>query len=169
MNLRLIIDGRRVDVELNQNGDVCRFRLRSEQGENDEKTASLREVEPGTYSVLLDGRSYEVRLEPGRQVTFAVVRDRRFAVEVEDPRRSRQRAVGGFGEGRQSVTAPMPGKVMRLLVCEGDPVEAGQGLVVVEAMKMQNEMKAPRAGRVATLAAREGAAVAAGEVLVTIE
>lgn len=169
MNLRLIIDGRRVDVELNQNGDECRFRLRSEQGENDEKTASVREVEPSTYSVLLDGQSYEVRLEAGRQLTFVAVRGRRYAVEVEDPRRSRKRSAGGFGEGRQSVAAPMPGRVMRLLVSEGDPVEAGQGLVVVEAMKMQNEMKAPRAGRVAVLAAREGAAVAAGEVLVTIE
>jgi biotin carboxyl carrier protein len=72
-------------------------------------------------------------------------------------------------EGVETITAPMPGKVVRVLVAPGDAVEAGQGLVVVEAMKMQNEMKASLAGRVATVPAREGATVAAGEVLATIE
>jgi len=62
----------------------------------------------------------------------------------------------------------MPGKVVRVLVAEGDTVEAGQGLLVVEAMKMQNEIKAPRSGRVVALAAREGATVAAGDPLATI-
>jgi biotin carboxyl carrier protein len=63
----------------------------------------------------------------------------------------------------------MPGKVVRLLVAAGDSVEAGQGIVVVEAMKMQNELKAPRAGKVTALAAKMGATVSAGEVLATIE
>jgi biotin carboxyl carrier protein len=63
----------------------------------------------------------------------------------------------------------MPGKIVRLLVAEGDSVEAGQGLLVVEAMKMQNEMKAPKAGCVVSLKAHEGATVAAGDVLATIE
>ena len=64
--------------------------------------------------------------------------------------------------------APMPGKVVRVLVAPGDAVEADQGIVVVEAMKMQNELKAPRAGRVISVAAKEGATVAAGETLATI-
>ena len=64
---------------------------------------------------------------------------------------------------------PMPGKVVRVLVAAGDMVEAGQGILVVEAMKMQNEMKASRAGRVAAMHTREGATVAAGEALATIE
>ena len=68
-----------------------------------------------------------------------------------------------------NIAAPMPGKVVRLLVAEGDAVEAGQGLLVVEAMKMQNEMKAPKPGTVVSLTAREGATVAAGEVLAAIE
>jgi biotin carboxyl carrier protein len=63
----------------------------------------------------------------------------------------------------------MPGKVVRVLVAAGDPVEAGQGIAVVEAMKMQNEMKAPRAGKVLSVPAKEGDTVAAGEVLATIE
>ena len=72
-------------------------------------------------------------------------------------------------EGRQNVTAPMPGKVVRLLVADGDSVQAGQGIAVVEAMKMQNEMKAPRSGRVAALAVHEGDTVGAGAVLAVIE
>jgi biotin carboxyl carrier protein len=63
----------------------------------------------------------------------------------------------------------MPGKVIRVLVAAGDPVEAGQGLVVVEAMKMQNEMKSPKAGRVVEVKTKPHAAVAAGDVLVVVE
>jgi biotin carboxyl carrier protein len=63
----------------------------------------------------------------------------------------------------------MPGKVVRVLVAQGDLVEAGQGIAVVEAMKMQNELKAPRGGRIASLSTHEGATVAAGEVLAVIE
>ena len=63
----------------------------------------------------------------------------------------------------------MPGKVVRVLVEEGATVEEGHGLIVVEAMKRQNEMKAPRKGKVVVLAARAGASVTAGEVLVTLE
>jgi biotin carboxyl carrier protein len=62
----------------------------------------------------------------------------------------------------------MPGKVVRVLVAVGDEVAAGQGLLVVEAMKMQNEMKAPRPGKVLSLSAAEGSTVTAGEVLATI-
>jgi biotin carboxyl carrier protein len=88
---------------------------------------------------------------------------------VRDPRRrSGQRGRHGLG-GSQQVISPMPGRVVRLLVAQGDEVSAGQGLVVVEAMKMQNELKAPRDGRVLTLTAREGATIAAGEVLAVIE
>jgi biotin carboxyl carrier protein len=72
-------------------------------------------------------------------------------------------------EGRQTLSAPMPGKVVRILVNEGDPVERGQGLVVIEAMKMQNELKSPKAGRVVSISASEGAAVAAADVLAVVE
>jgi biotin carboxyl carrier protein len=126
-------------------------------------------VEPGVYSVLLDGRSYEARVEESDGCTIVFIDGHRFEIEIRDPRR-RFRHAGRLGaEGRLNVAAPMPGKIVRLLVAEGDPVEAGQGLLVVEAMKMQNEMKAPKAGRVVTLAARQGATVAAGEVLAAIE
>jgi biotin carboxyl carrier protein len=129
----------------------------------------IEAVEPGVYSVLVDGRSYEARVEQSDGCLVVFIDGHRFEVEIQDPRRwSRHPGKPGIA-GRLHVTAPMPGKIVRLLVAEGDTVEAGQGLLVVEAMKMQNEMKAPKAGRVVTLTARAGATVAAGEVLVAIE
>src|SRR5947209_17816953 len=79
-------------------------------------------------------------------------------------------ARGGGGEaGPKKVTAPMPGKVVRLLVSEGDTVEAGAGVVVIEAMKMQNELKSPKAGKVQRVAVAEGATVNPGDTLVVVE
>jgi len=131
--------------------------------------AEIVAVEPGVYSVLLEGRSYEARVEESNGSVIVFIDGHRFEVEIRDPRRRSRHGGPPGGEGRLNVAAPMPGKVVRLLVAEGDSVTAGQGLLVVEAMKMQNEMKAPKAGRVVTLAARQGATVAAGEVLAVIE
>jgi biotin carboxyl carrier protein len=89
-----------------------------------------------------------------------------FTAEVIDPRAwSGRRHTAVEAEGRQQIVAPMPGKVVRLLVKAGDAVEAGQGLLVMEAMKMQNEIRSPKSGVVERLLATEGQAVNAGEVL----
>jgi biotin carboxyl carrier protein len=72
-------------------------------------------------------------------------------------------------EGRQEILAPMPGKVIRVLAAVGDAVEAGQGLLVVEAMKMQNEIRSPKSGKVERLLVKEGQNVNAGEVLAWVE
>ena len=72
-------------------------------------------------------------------------------------------------EGKKKIVAPMPGKVVRVLVKEGAEVEAGQGVVVVEAMKMQNELKSPKQGTVQKVIAVEGANVNAGDVLLIVE
>lgn len=98
-----------------------------------------------------------------------MVNGRSMAVEVFDPRDLRTGGKAKASHGRQEVTAPMPGKIVRVLVNAGDAVEEGQGLVVVEAMKMQNEMKSPRAGRIAEVRTSADSTVAAGEVLVVIE
>jgi biotin carboxyl carrier protein len=97
------------------------------------------------------------------------VSGRRFEFAIDDPRAWKRTGGSGGGHGRASITAPMPGKVVRVLATAGERVEAGQGIVVVEAMKMQNEMKAPRAGRVIAIAVRENDSVNAGTVLATIE
>jgi biotin carboxyl carrier protein len=126
-------------------------------------------VEPGVYSVLIDGRSYEARVEQSNGSVVVFIDGHRFEIESRDPRRwSRHSSKPGV-QGRLNITAPMPGKIVRLLVAEGDSVKSGQGLLVMEAMKMQNEMKAPKAGRVVSLTAREGATVVAGDILAEIE
>jgi biotin carboxyl carrier protein len=133
------------------------------------RNAGVENPEPGVYSVLMDGRSYDARVEESPAGLIVVIDGYRFEIEVRDPRRRARGSGGRGGQGLQTLAAPMPGKVVRILVHPGDAVEAGQGIVVVEAMKMQNEMKATRAGKVLSVAVKEGATVAAGEILATIE
>ena len=132
-------------------------------------TLTVLEVEPGIYSILAGEVSYEVKVVPGPAGFYVDLNGERSVVEVQDPRGTGRRGASAIHDGRQNVSAPMPGRVVRVLVGEGDEVEAGAGLVVVEAMKMQNEMKAPKGGRILSVKAGEGDTVAAGEVLVTIE
>ena len=118
------------------------------------------------FSVLAGGRSYEVTLLSSGEIS---VNGRTFLVEVFDPRALRSRERAGESQGRQKIVASMPGRVIRVLVELNQKVKAGQGLIVVEAMKMQNEMKSPQAGTVVEVKTAPGAAVTAGEVLVVIE
>ena len=150
MKWQVAVDGRTIEID-------------------SEQLASVKQVEPGVYSVLLDGASYEIRLVETSQGLSAEVAGRRFSVEVRDPRDTSRGSRASVGSGRQNVTAPMPGKVVRVLVNVGDKVEVGQGLVVVEAMKMQNEMKASRPGRVMEVRASAGETVGAGETLLILE
>ena len=128
-------------------------------------SATLTETEPGVYSVLVDGASCEARVL-GNEIVIA---GHHFTFEVEDPRQWKRSAGPAAAHGHAIIKAPMPGKVVRILVAVGDEVVAGQGIVVVEAMKMQNELKAPRAGRVAAIEAKENDSVNAGAVLAVIE
>lgn len=147
--------------------------------DGDSFAADVAEVQPGVYSVLIGGKSFAVRVDvspaggasnsgDGGEYTVQVdgVSCR---ISIGDPRRRRRGGSQFAIEGMQLVKAPMPGKVVRLLVSEGEAVEAGQGLVVVEAMKMQNEVKSPKAGRVQKLMAQVGQAVNAGETLAIVE
>jgi biotin carboxyl carrier protein len=120
----------------------------------------------GAWSILIDGRSYAVKVLGGGEVS---VNGRVFRVDVIDPRGPRGRRTAGERAGPQVVATSMPGRVVRVLVTAGQQVAAGERLIVVEAMKMQNEMKAPRAGRVASVKAEAGATVSAGDILVVIE
>jgi len=133
---------------------------------NDQSPESLDivEVEPGAFSVIRKGRSFSVVFDGADFVIDGV----RVAVPP-DPRDWKGDASEIAAGGPQRITAPMPGRVVSILVSKGDEVEAGAGIVVVEAMKMQNEMKALRAGKVVSIRVSEGATVGAGEVLATIE
>jgi biotin carboxyl carrier protein len=150
MKLQVILDGHPVEV------DARLLEL-------------IVEVEPGVYSVLVDGRSFEARAVPGAQGLSVLAGGRQFLAEVRDARNFSRSSRAALGGGRQNLVAPMPGKVIRVLVAKGDVVEAGQGLVVVEAMKMQNEMKASRPGQVMDVRVRDGDTVSAGQALVVLE
>jgi biotin carboxyl carrier protein len=129
--------------------------------------ADTTEIAPNIFSILLNGQSHEVRITPLPGGTLSLqTAHHEFTAQVIDPRAWRgRRHSTGEAEGRQQIVAPMPGKVIRLLVQTGEAVEAGQGLLVVEAMKMQNEIRSPKRGTVERLLAKEGQPVNAGEVL----
>jgi biotin carboxyl carrier protein len=152
-------------IEILASAPSYRFRL----GDAPERSANVETPEPGVYSVSLDGRMYDARVEETTAGLVVVIDGHRFEMEVRDPRRWSRKNATQAGEGVQKVVALMPGKVVRVLAAAGDMVEAGQGLLVVEAMKMQNEMKAPRAGRILEVTVKEGATVVAGAVLATLE
>lgn len=121
-------------------------------------------------SLLVDGHVYEIKREQTATDLHMWVGGTYFAVEVRDPRslRSRQKTAGDE-KGPRRIVAPMPGRIVRVLISENSQVEAGQGIVVVEAMKMQNEIKSPKKGVVKRLSATAGAAVNPGDVLAVVE
>ncbi|MGA2421440.1 MAG: biotin/lipoyl-containing protein [Candidatus Acidiferrum sp.] len=132
--------------------------------------ADAVEVAPHTFSILLDGQSYELRVTPLPNGNLRIQSAHaEFTAEVLDPREWRGRHGALEVQGRQQVAAPMPGKIVRILVKAGDRVELGQGLVVVEAMKMQNEIRSPKSGTVEKIVAKEGETVSAGDVLVWVD
>jgi biotin carboxyl carrier protein len=118
-----------------------------------------------------EAKAYEVKRERALNGELhMLVGSSRYSCEVQDPRSLRtRRAAGDSTEGPQKIIAPMPGKVVRIMVPQGEMVEAGKGVLVVEAMKMQNELKSPKAGKVQKLLVAEGATVNAGDTLAIIE
>jgi len=135
-----------------------------------------REVEPGAYLFVREGEVFEIHLGGAAGAAPSEIRVRHrgghgaYTVRLIDPKRLRgARGAAGHDAGRAQVWAPMPGKVVRVLVEEGQEVGAAQPVVVVEAMKMQNELKSPKAGTVVALHAATGATVNAGDVLAVIE
>lgn len=123
------------------------------------------------YSLIVDSRSFEIEVDHTGDEYRVLVDGRNYRVNLIDERRARVGgAQGGIElQGRQKVSVPMPGKVIAVLVSEGDSVEKGQGLVIVEAMKMENEVRSPIAGAVKEIKVKSGDAVEGGAVLVIVE
>jgi biotin carboxyl carrier protein len=136
----------------------------------------FRELAAGEYLFINGSKVYKCRVSgqagsvAGGQSFAVVLRGRTYEVAVVDPKRLRSgESAGAHHAGAAEIVSPMPGKIVRVLVQAGDKVAAGAGVIVVEAMKMQNEMKAPKAGTVVSINAGEGATVNAGDVLAVIE
>ncbi len=127
-------------------------------------------AQDGILSLLLQGKSYEVKQETVGAESNVVIGHERFSATVRDPRSLRSRRRSGASEqGVMKIKAPMPGKVVRILAPAGAQVENGQSVLVIEAMKMQNELKAPKSGVVKKINVEEGAAVDAGQALAEVE
>ena len=167
MKLIAEIDGERLPLEVRREG----ARVIAEV-DGREYEIEAHEAEPGVLLLIRDGRVYECHVQEGAGVGASEVRVGRtsYQVSLADPKRLRGARVAGHRDtGRAQVVAPMPGKVVRVLVEQGEAIETGQPVVVVEAMKMQNELKSPKAGTVVELHARVGETVNSGTVLAVIE
>ena len=129
-----------------------------------------RMIVTGVLSLVIDGKQFRCILDRDVDGEGVIINGQRISFSIPDPRSlAAQNGAAAGADGPRRVKAPMPGRVVRVLVTMGDEVAEGQGLVVIEAMKMQNELKSPKQGRVSRLAAEIGTTVAAGEVLVVVD
>lgn len=164
MKYEVEIQGRQVSIELEQRDG----RVQARVGPRD---YDLEVVSPGegVYTFLAGDRVYEARVwAPEPNSLNVTIGGHLFSTSIID-RKHRRSTIEHSIEGRQNLVAPMPGKVVRVLLGAGDEVTLGQGVVVVEAMKMQNEIKSPKSGRVIEVRVIEGATVNANQVLAVVE
>ena len=164
MTYDITIDGKnyRLDLSRAEGGWSCRL-----DGREVEVDAVL--ARPDVLSLRIGNLAYEVKCERVGGELHLWVGSVRFAAAVCDPRSLRGRIRAIDDHGPKKLTAPMPGKIVRVLVSQGDEVEAGSGVLVVEAMKMQNEIKSPKKGTIQKILVSEGAAVNAGDVMAIVE
>lgn len=164
MTYDVSIDGKNYRLELNRSDGRWSCRLDGREVEID---AVL--VRPDVLSLRIGNKAHEIKSEHVGGELHLWVGNVRYAAEVRDPRSFRGRGRLVDDSGPKKLIAPMPGKVVRVLVSVGVEVEAGAGVVVVEAMKMQNEIKSPKKGTIQKILVSEGAAVNAGDVLAIVE
>jgi biotin carboxyl carrier protein len=167
MKIDIEMDGRVRKVELEriaENG-VWRAIIDGEA-----VTTEARLLRAGVLSLIVEGQSYRIVLEDAGEEPALHLGTQRIPYRAEDPRSLKsRRAHSVASDGPKALKASMPGRVVRLLAAKGDEVKAHQGVLVIEAMKMQNELKSPKDGRIAELRVAAGDTVAAGDVLAVIE
>jgi biotin carboxyl carrier protein len=176
LKLRVKVDGEDYTLDLTRNSTASEYRLSVRQTgaggqgiRNSSGTASIAEVMPGVFSVLLGHRSFTAYVVPNVKNLEVWTGGERHVLSITDARDRSSKNKKAHAAGPMELRAQMPGKVIKLLVQLGAAVQAGQGLIVVEAMKMQNEMKSLKDGIVSKIPAVEGATVAAGELLIVVE
>jgi biotin carboxyl carrier protein len=176
LKLRIEVDGQECSLDLQWNGTATEYRLGVQQTEASQAglrsssgTASVIQVMPSVFSVLLGHRSFTIDIVPNGENLEVWTGGERHVVSIADARDRSSKKKKVTAAGPLELRAMMPGKVIKLLVQAGAKVEVGQGLIVVEAMKMQNEMKSPKKGIVTGIHAVEGATVIAGEALIVVE
>jgi len=165
MKYTAIIDGQTVEIELTRHVDGTIEAQIADRAYRFQAKA----VEPGMFWLNWNNRSIEITVVPNGEGYIVSFEGRRVPVEMVDARTALRRAAHQSHEGAVEIRAPMPGKIVKVLVAEGAEVKANQGLVVMEAMKMQNEIKSPKQGVVQKMAVTEGAAVSSGDLLAAVE
>jgi biotin carboxyl carrier protein len=168
MKLHATIAGAQAEIEIRDQNSRVWAVVDSRRYELD-----VSQSQPGNYLLVQDGRVFACRVdgrpESGSTVNVTVGTTAR-AITLIDPKRLRSAAAfGAHSDGAAHVVAPMPGKVVRVLVETGQRVEAGSGIAVVEAMKMQNEMKSPKSGTVVRINVEVGVTVNGGDLLAVVE
>lgn len=169
MELELNLDGRKAILkEISREGNRMTIAVDDETFDVD-----LVKVSPTEYSVLYKNKSYNIEVVPGREPKHFTVNTFYFTndIEIVDAEtryiRSRDNAAGGHISN--IIRSPMPGKIVKILVAEGDAVEVGQTVIIVSAMKMESEFKAAKAGIVSKISVAEGDTVDGNQVLVEID
>lgn len=165
MKFAIAVDEREYSLEFSP--DTGAYRLEGEIGSSG--TASVVQVSPEIYSIFLGSRSFTVHLARNGAGVETWTGTTHNSIILSDTRDRSGKAKAAGAGGPLEVKAQMPGKVVKVLVKKGDAVENGQGLIVIEAMKMQNEMKSRKTGTITRVHAHEGATVAAGEILMVVE
>ncbi|MGA9526950.1 MAG: biotin/lipoyl-containing protein [Terriglobales bacterium] len=165
MVYEVVVAGKQYRLELDKADAGWRCRLNGNEIRVD-AVLPRRDV----LSLIVDGQAFEIKREQTANDLHMWVGSARYAVELRDPRSLRGRqGLAQDEKGPRKIVAPMPGRVVRMLVAEQSEVAAGQGILVVEAMKMQNEIKSPKKGIVKKIVPAAGAAVNAGDVLAIVE
>jgi acetyl/propionyl-CoA carboxylase alpha subunit len=167
MRTRVEISGSTYDIVLQSDG-AGRYRYSIASAESTD-SVSVVEVMPGLFSLLAGTNSLLVSIAGGPAGLEMWAGDSRYSFTISDPRDQAAATARAAGSGDVEIRTLMPGKVVRILVQAGSKVTAGEGLIVVEAMKMQNELKAPRDGKVKSISAAEGTTVTAGASLLVLE
>jgi len=124
------------------------------------------------FSLIVDGKSHEAYVQEGDENWQVLMRGRLYPVKVEDEREKRLRAAAGGGvaeTGEFHLKAPMPGLVIAIPVAEGQEVTKGQVLLILESMKMQNELKAPRDGKISRIRVKPGESVEQKQALLSVQ
>lgn len=165
MNYVTTVDGKEFEIEI---VDERRIRIGDRLLEVDFESVSGQPV----FSLILDGKSYESFVYQGDEDWEVLLRGRQYQVNVEDEREKRLRAAagGGVAEGGEfHLKAPMPGLVVAIPVTEGQEIKKGQVLLILESMKMQNELKAPRDGLVDRIRVKAGESVEQKQTLLSVQ
>jgi biotin carboxyl carrier protein len=168
MKLQAEIEDQKHEVEIRRDGDIVYADV---DGRSYELEAS--QPEPNIYLLKIGGEIYDVFVSPSKTMNQPLqvrVKGHELEIKLIDPKRLRGAGLGhDHGDGLAEIKTAMPGKVVRVLVESGAEVKKGDGVIIVEAMKMQNEMKSPKDGIVKEIRASEGATVNAGDILAIVD